>query len=383
MTKPPGNSRQSIAEARRLTAWVLTLLCILVSAPTLAQERFLIQGIFDGELYKTSDDSGLLSRDGGDLSALGRLQLWSAFQISRGWQIYAMGELETDDSSGKRVTEAELEQVAFRYTNPSAAYFVEAGKLLSPLNAYSARQLSTTNPLIGQSYIYSSSYPWGLQAAGSSGRLDYRAALLDRPDINPELSPIVPDPAFRPALGFGVTPITGLRFGVSWTKGPYLNSQLNSQLPPGVSWRDFDLRIAGFDFQFSRGYFELNGQLVFSEYEVPFGYENPDYMSYYLELKYTWTPRLYGALRFQSLETAYGDSGDYLYQADDTDRLSDLEIGLGYRFNPNILLKIAYRTDHWNVNPEPYYPMSNGHSVGIQLSCFFDLGLWLSGKLSD
>ena len=67
------------------------------------ESRQLVQGIFDGELYKTSDEHGLLSRDDGDVSVLGRLQLWSALQISRGWQFYAMGELETDDSSGRRL----------------------------------------------------------------------------------------------------------------------------------------------------------------------------------------------------------------------------------------------------------------------------------------
>jgi len=365
----------------RLAA-LLALLCHLASGPALAQERFLVQGIFDGELYKTSDEHGLLSRDDGDVSVLGRLQLWSALQISRGWQFYAMGELETDDSSGRRLTEADLEQIAFRYTSLSAAWFLEAGKMLSPLNAYSARQLSTTNPLIGQSYLYSSSYPWGVQAAGSSGHLDYRAALLDRPDINPELSSIEPGSALRPALGFGVTPFTGLRFGVSWTKGPYLNGDLDDHLPQGVNWRDFDLRIAGFDVQFSRGYFELNGQLVFSEYEAPFGYGSPDYTSYYLELKYTWTPRFYGAMRFQQLETAYGDQADYLYRPFRLGKLSDLEIGFGYRFTPNILFKASYRTDHWSADPEPAYPIANGHSVALQLSCFFDLGLWFAG-ISD
>jgi len=379
MTILRDTSSQSNAVSRCLITWLLALLCNLASAPTFAQERFLIQGIIDGELYKTGDDSGLLSRNGGDLSVLGRLQLWSAFQISRGWQFYAMGEFETDDASGERETEAELEQIAFRYTSPSAAYFLEAGKILSPLNAHSNRQLSTQNPLIGQSYLYSSSYPWGFQAAGSSGYLDYRAALLDRPDINPELSSIDPDPALRPAFGFGVTPFTGLRFGVSYTKGPYLNSQLNSTLPQGTDWRDFDLEIVGFDLQFSRGYFELNGQLVVSKYEVPY-YESSDYTGYYLELKYTWTPRFYGALRFQKLETDYGNGGDYLYGADEPGRLTDLEVGLGYRFSPNILLKVAYRTDQWSVNPEPDYPISNGHSVALQLSWFFDLGSWFMEK---
>jgi len=374
--------RRIIALPGRLAAGLLALVCSLGSGSIDAQERFLVQGIFDAELYKTDDGHGLLARNDGDLSVLGRLQLWSAVQVSRGWQFYVMGEAESEDYDGKRLTETYLNQVALRYSGRSSAWFLEGGKILSPLNAYSDRQLSTTNPLIGQSYIYSSSYPWGVQAAGSSGRIDYRAALLDRPDINPELSSIEPDSAFRPAFGLGVTPFTGLRFGLSWTRGPYLYKALNDHLPPGESWRDFDLRIAGIDMQFSRGYFELNGQLVFSEYEVPFGYQSPDYTSYYFEMKYTWTPRFYGALRFQRLETAYGDQADYLYRPTRVGKLSDLEIGIGYRFTPNLLFKVAYRTDHWSVDPRPNYLIPDGHSLAMQLSCFFDLGLWFAG-MSD
>jgi hypothetical protein len=146
--------------------------------------------------------------------------------------------------------------------------------------------------------------------------------LLDQPDIIPSYIPFVPDSAFRPALGFGVTPFTGLRFGFSYTEGPYLNRQLGAYLPPGADWRDFDQRILGFDVQFSRGYLELNGQLVVSKYDVPF---------------------------------------------------RDVEVGLGYRFSPNTQLKVAYRRDHWDSQASPENSIRNGYSLALQLSHHFDL----------
>ena len=133
MTKLPVNKPQLDVVCRHLITGVLALLCGLTSSLTVAQERFLLEGIFDAELYKTDADSRLLSRNEGDIATLGRVQLWSAFQISPGLQIYAQGEFESDDSSGERESEAELEQFALRYSSQSSPwYFLEAGKILSP-----------------------------------------------------------------------------------------------------------------------------------------------------------------------------------------------------------------------------------------------------------
>ena len=379
MTKLPGNSRRTKAATRRLVTWGLALICSLASSLTIAQERFLIEGIFDAELHKTDANSRILSKNEGDIATLGRLQLWSAVQISPGLQIYALGEIETVNFSGERETESELEQFALRYSSQSSPYyFLEAGKILSPLSAYSNRHLSTQNPLIGQPYVYITSYPLGIQAAGSSGWLDYRAAMLDLPDINPSYIPIDPDSALRPALGFGVTPFTGLRFGLSYTEGPYLNRHLGAYLPPGTGWRDFDQRILGFDFQFSRGYLELNGQLVISKYDVPFLNEGTDDTTYYVELKYTWTPRLYGAVRYEKNEAAFiRHAGDLSWLAQSR-KFRDVEIGLGYRFSPNTQLKLAYRHHHWRTEASPENVFPNGHSLALQLSHFFDLRSWFT-----
>jgi hypothetical protein len=381
MTNLPVNSEETRAAARHRITWVLALLCGLTSPLTIAQERFLVEGIFDAEFYQTDANSIFLSRNEGDIATLGRLQLWSAFQISPGFQIYALGEFEADNSSGEGETESEIEQFALRYSSQSAPYyFLEAGKILSPLGAYSNRHLSTQNPLIGQPYVYITSYPWGIQAAGSSGSLDYRAALLDQPDINPGYIPFDPDSAFRPALGFGVTPFTGLRFGLSYTEGPYLNRQLGAYLPPGTDWRDFDQRILGFDVQFSRGYLELNGQYVVSKYDVPFRSERTDDTSYYIELKYTWTPRIYGAVRFEKNEAAFiSHPGDLSWLAQSR-KFRDVEVGIGYRFSPDTQLKVAYRRDHWDSHTNPENSIRNGYSLALQLSHHFDLRSWSRKK---
>jgi hypothetical protein len=376
MTKPP-NNLEAKPFTRRLAMWSLAISCGMACQLAMAQQRYLVEGIFDAEVYKTDANSLLLSRNGGNVATLGRLQLWGALQITPGLQAYALGEVETDNSGSDRVTEAEFEQYALRYTSQSSPhYFLEMGKILSPLAAYSDRHLSTQNPLIRQPYILTATYPVGIQVAGSSGWFDYRAAYLDLPAVNGNYGVTQSGSAFRPALGVGVTPLTGLRFGVTYTQGPYLDRD-GAYVPQGSNWRDFDQRVWGFDFQFSRGYLEFNGQLVNFRYEVPYYFERTDDTSWYLELKYTWTPRFYGAARFGNYETAYLSSYGETYSLPRVvpgREFSDLELGLGYRLSANVLFKVAYSSDHWSTGDSPDYRIRNGHSLGVQLSCHFDLG---------
>ena len=361
--------------------WMFALLFGLTSQFTLAQERFLVEGIFDTEVYDTDANSRLLARNDGDVSTLLRLQLWSAFQVSQKLQIYAMGEFEFDNSSSKSETESELEQFALRYSsNTNPFYYVEVGKLLAPAGAASRHNLSTLNWLIGQPNAYDVSYPWGIRLAGSRGRFDYRLALLDSPVI---AAAYLPDPsaAYRPALGLGLTLFTGLRFGASYTRGPYLNRQLGAYLPPGDGWRDFDQRILGFDVQFSRGYLELNGELIFSEYDVPFHSKKTDGTAYYLEMKYTWTPRFYGAVRLEKNKNpiiSHLTGLSWLTQ--DVD-VNDVEISFGYRFSPDTQIKLAYRWDHWYGKDAQMTLFPDGHSLAMQLSHHFDLKSWFVKKL--
>lgn len=373
MTSRPGNNRKERLSGKHLIAWVFALSSGLASLPAEAQDWFQFQGILDAELYKTNTDSSLLTRNDGDVAVLGRMQLWAAFQLSPGLQVYALGQVETDNFGGYGETRSNLEQIALRYTRRSAPWLMfEAGKILSPLAAYSDRRLSTQNPLIAQPYLYTTGYPWGAKVAGSASWFDYQAALIDPSGSDPDHQEIEPDSAFRPVLGFGVTPFTGLRFGLSWTQGPYLNRETNPYLPAGHQWRDYDQRILGFDFQFSRGYLELNGQVLHTRYDVPYQ-DNSDDTTYYLELKYTWTPRLYGAVRYQGVEASYVAYPEHTYWYAETSKFNILEAGVGYRFSPDVLLKVTYQTDHWDSSDYDYTSYARGHSLGLQLSFAFDL----------
>lgn len=343
-----------------------------------AQERFLIEGIADGEFYHTDRRSLLLSRNDGDLSPVGRIQLWSAYQLSETLQIYALGEFESDNSSGSYESMADLEQLAIRYTRQEAPFIViEAGRILGPVSVFADWHLSTRNPLIGELYTHATTYPEGVQVTGSQGLFDYRAAFVDEPDYNLDFVAIDPGSAYRPVLGFGFTPVFGLRVGASYTDGPYLNSRLSAFLPKDSSWRDFDQRVVGLDFQFSRGYLELNGEWAEKDYEVPFRSGQFEDSRFFLELKYTFTPRFYAAGRYQSVDGVFLDTSpegtwDARYR-----EFTNLELGLGYRLAPHLLLKASYRSDHWRSTVDAQDEVPDGHSLALQLSFSLDPRSWV------
>jgi hypothetical protein len=380
MMSLPGHNHFERHTVRRLFAGLVLVVGCLSSTLAGAQGRILFQGILDAELYDTDTGSILLARNEGDIATLGRLQLWTAFQLTPSLQLYALGESEIDNFTGDTETESELDQAALRYNRQSAPWFsVEAGKLLSPLATYSERRLSTRNPLIGQPYAYAANYPLGVKVAGSAGWLDYQAALIDTPASDPDFQAIDPDSAYRPVLGFGVTPLTGLRIGFTWTQGPYLNREISPYLPAGRQWRDYDQRVMGLDLQFSRGYLEVSGQVLQTRYEVPILGRTDDYTTYFLELKYTFTPRLFGAVRYQDVEASYVDYPEHNYWYTEIRKFRALEVGVGYRFSPELLGKVAYQTDHWDETEYRYDSNARGHALGLQLSWAFDLVSLLSG----
>jgi len=379
MMRRHDHSQHIAARSRRLLAGLLASSAALTSLPAGAQDWFLLQGIIDAEFYDSDSNSPLLTRNDGNPATLGRLQLWTAFQLSPSLQFYAQGQLVSDNFEGYGETDTNLEQAALRYTRQSApGLLVEVGKILSPLAAYSDRRLSTQNPLIGQPYLYTTGYPYGAKVAGAFGRFDYQVAWIEPADSDTGYQLTARDSGYRPALGAGVTPLTGLRFGLTWTRGPYLNHQGEYHLPDDSRWQDYDQRVLGVDFQFSRGYLEFNGQWLRTSYEVPYHAPDPEDSTWYLELKYTWTPRLYGAVRFQGVEATYVRPSEYGHWRTQTSKFEFLEIGLGYRLSPELLFKAAYQADHWDDAAYGYGANARGHALGLQLSWAVDFASLLS-----
>ena len=340
------------------------------------QERWLLQGLTDAQYFDTDAGSRLLSVNGGKSTGIGTLRLWAAGDLGGGVQAFALGAVvnQPDFEYGDgRVTDTSLEQGYLRYTAPGKARLViEAGRLVTPVGDFSSRYLPSSNPLIGQPSDYSVAYPEGLKVTGWIGRFDMMASVVNRPLSAAWYAPESgKDP--RPMLSAGWTPITGLRAGVFATRGAYLGPEYEASLASGGAWQDYHQSVTGFEAKFSRAHLDFHGQYVRSSYEVPGFNRLARGQAYYVEPRYTFTPRLFGALRWER--------NDYPYIAPifgttwiaSNAQVSDIEAGIGVNVLPDLTAKVSYRRDFWSVKEGLEDLLPDGHAFAAQLVYHFDV----------
>jgi hypothetical protein len=147
-------------------------------------------------------------------------------------------------------------------------------------------------------------------------------------------------------------------------------------LPAGERWRDFELQLVGLELALSRGYFELNCDLALARYEVPTEARPARGQAWFVEPRYTWTPRFFTALRLERNDYPYIMPVSDTYWVARNAAFYDVEVGAGWRFTPDLVLKVAYREDSWRVSEERRDFFPDGRSVALQLSYEFDVNSW-------
>jgi hypothetical protein len=347
---------------------------ILLPHTARAQGGLLLQGVYDAELWKTDSASDLLARNHGKPGLLGRVNLWSAIEPWRDVVLFGHVEVETGNARDEEGTELYINQYGGRWS-PSDAFMLEAGKMTHIVGVFSNRHLSFRNPLIGSPDGYSVVYPFGVRISGVASMFDYRAGVLSKPIWHEGYTPD-PSDAPRPAIGAGVTPFTGFRIGASATVGPYLGSE-DAVFVAGEDWRRYKQRVVAADLQLSRGYFEANAELARASFDVPDRADAATGLTWYVEAKYTFTPRFYLATRLERndypfispLVTPFAGPAWVASNGDFT----DVEVGGGFRVTSSTLLKMTVRADHWVPNPNPFAPAASGRALAIQFSQTFDV----------
>lgn len=363
---------------RRRSALAAVAVAVAVFVPVRharAQGGVLLQGIVDGEFWATDSVSRLLTRNGGHPGALGRLTMWTAVEPWSGIVLYAQGLVEGGPAQDEQETEVYLDQLGLRYAR-SPEFVVDVGKMPQVIGTFASRRFSTRNPLIGMPDGYPLRYPAGVQVSGASHDFDYRAAMVSLPVTHPDYVP-EPTARYRPAVGGGFTPWVGTRVGASFTRGPYLGRGVPASLLAGQSWDSYDQTVMALDAQFARGYLETRGELGRGTYEVP-GQPDITGLTYYVEAKYTFTPRVFVAARgernrYPFIRPPADSTGTWTSALTD---FRDGELGVGVRLGARTLLKTSVRLDDWTAsyrNPDGIH----GHAFAVQLSRSFDVMDWL------
>ena len=346
---------------------------LLLPALAAAQPRTMLRGTFDAELWDTDTSSNFLSKNDGNPAAVGRFMLWGAVEPVSRWVLY--GLIEAEAGSGVGTAEHELEQLGVRFTR-SARLVVDAGRITTPLGAFAARRFSWRNPLVGEPDAYPVLYPYGMTVSGTASVLDYRAGVVSLPLFHEDYTP-EPTHAARPILGIGITPLIGVRLGVGYTWGPYLNDTLSASQLDDRRWTDYEQRVALADVALSYGYFELFAETAYSEYDVPRRAEPVEGFAYYVEAKYTFAPRFFVAARLERNDYPFIQPVSPTFWVARKTDFHNEELGLGYRIGAGTLVKVAYRQDLWHIDSgNAPFVRPGGSAFAIQLSQRFDVLSW-------
>ena len=117
-----------------------------------------------------------------------------------------------------------------------------------------------------------------------------------------------------------------------------------STLPAGTGIGDFRERVLGQDISFAWHHWQLWAEFTEARFEIP-RVGNADTFAWYLEAKYRFSPKLFGALRwnqqfFGNVDNGAGGSTPWGHDA------WSEEAAIGYRFTAHTQLKLQYSLLH-------------------------------------
>jgi hypothetical protein len=247
--------------------------------------------------------------------------------------------------------DAQLYQAGARYERPgNLATRFEIGQIVSPIGLGLLDWRPNLNPFIlpHLSYVVTmpafdstvprqtpvaQNYPLGAQLTLSTLRWDARAALVNAApthgwaigaDNNPRQTPIV-------AGGAGITPVVGMRLGVSLAHGRYATQDEIRMPTTGRS-----MMLVGGEAEYAFRYTKLAAEMVRTSFETSSG--RADAYEYFIQGVQTLTPRLFAAARHE------GTSAPPLVTSATSKRtqMKMIEATTGLRLTPDFTLRSSY-----------------------------------------
>ncbi len=371
-------------------------------------------GIYDFEARKGGNDSRAdLNGQPNEFVQLnvGQFQLFMEAELNRNISVTTMLSNTPPKSFELKGLELHLAYVSFNNLLGNALS-ISAGKILTPFGRFSKRQLATDNPLIGHpcfySYrlhvspvlgyldsagrastatqygdrltaMYTGGYYVGAEAFGSlfGDLLDYDIAAMNSPlsssvgDYN-----LDKDLAYHGRIAFH--PAIWGTIGASFAEGSFLqptwtNQYFASKIAPLNSFKQ---STYGLDLLLSYLYYELNAEYIFNRFKSPYIVLEGDYtytngipygislnldsneLLVDLKLEAPFYPGLYLALRYDKL--SFGDIKDPDARSSTYGRsipwdrgASRYAVGLGYKPDHSVLIKLGYEKTDLEVNPKP------------------------------
>jgi hypothetical protein len=365
---------------------------VLTVSAANAQVRVRLSGALDLEAYDFHLPAPGVIRSTREQLFVPRLSLFLDAQL--GPRVYAFAQARADrgfdPSDGD--AEARLDEWAFRYTPwDDGRINLQVGRFATIVGNWTARHDSWNNPFITAPVPYenltgiwdtealrSSSvllqwshvrpglppsiaaiekslrvpiiwgpgYASGVAVSGDIGRLRYAmeaklGSLSSRPEAWRHGSEQRHHPTFSARLGYRPNQMWDV--GVSASRGSYLRELAGATLAAGRSRGDYVQVVLAHDVSFAWHHLQVWGEIYASRFEIP-KVGDADTLAYYVETKYKFTPRFFGALRWnQQLYDRIPDRGTMTRWGNEVWRI---DLAPGFRFTPHTQLKFQYSLQH-------------------------------------
>lgn len=235
----------------------------------------------------------------------------------------------------------------------------------SSLASFLNRRGTPANKSTWLPVVWGPAYITGVALSGQLGAFDYAleaktAAPSSRPSQWDAFDSGFHSVHYAGRLGWKPSPEWTV--GASLAHGPYLQPEVQAQLPRGVHWRDFEQTTIGLDAGYQRGHWQFWAELMTASFDVP-SVGRVQALTGYVESRYKIAPQTWLSARWN--QNRFGDA-----PATDTAWDSDgwrLDLGIGHRFSRHIQAKLQYSLAGRRDADHP----EGQHLVGAQFTVRF------------
>jgi hypothetical protein len=194
--------------------------------------------------------------------------------------------------------------------------------------------------------VWGPSYTDGVMVADALGKFRYAfEAKLGSLSSRPEAWRHGREQRHHPTLSarLAYRPSPTWQFGVSASDGSYLRESAGRSVAAGYGRGDYRQLVLASDVAYAWRHWQLWAEAYTSRFTIPL-VGDADTVAYYAEVKYKFTPQLFGALRWnQQLFATIPDRGTDTRWGQDVWRL---DLAPGWRFTPHTQLKLQYSLQH-------------------------------------
>lgn len=267
--------------------------------------------------------------------------------------------------------DGQLYQAGIRYERAgNIAVRVDAGQLTSPvglgildwrpnLNPTIIPHLSNVvsmpvfDPTVPRQVPIAQAYPLGTQVTVSNTVWDARGAIVNTAPTHGWAIGAANNSDHTPVLeaGGGITPIVGLRFGVSLAHGKYATKKDAPRTPDGRM-----MTLVGGEGEYAFGYTKVSGEFVRTQFETSTGHALA--YEYFLQGTQILTARWFAAGRYEGASAPPLNVGTAVGRRT---RMRMVEATAGFRINPVVTVRSSYYTRRF------YTASAWDHQVGVSL----------------